>query len=228
MNTMVVSVMSGNVHASIKALEGYCMFHRMLHVFVKHYPALQETINKTALRFIENDENRGKNVIPSLGEFLPLLTLATAVTWDQVAIPYLEENFDRNVLWAIKKYPKLANIDKVRPGQVDVDRINKTFSATTVSLRLLCFHVYFFRHIARPVGVSIDDIAFNYDRFFGRPSNEMKNNLQKNIFEILKINTWPEFFTSIGLAVPSREYLTNWLVQSVLSSERKGYHRRYR
>jgi len=33
MNTMVVSLISGNIHASIVALEGYCSFHRLFIIF---------------------------------------------------------------------------------------------------------------------------------------------------------------------------------------------------
>jgi len=97
MNTMVVSVMSGNVHASLKALEGYCMFHRMLLAFVEIYPELLTIINKKAREFIKSPDRRTKDVIPSLGEFLPLITAATEVTWDDIVFPYLEEKFDRNV-----------------------------------------------------------------------------------------------------------------------------------
>jgi len=103
MNTMVVSLMNGNIHASIVALEGYCSFHRLLLYFIQLYPDLKNKINKLALEFCKSDSNRIKSVIPSLGEFLPLLTVSDAVTWHNVCKPYLEENFDRNALWTIKK-----------------------------------------------------------------------------------------------------------------------------
>jgi len=222
---MVVSVMSGNIHASLKALEGYCKFHRMMIEFVTRYPELQKSVNAKAKRFIEDDDFRHKASTPNLGEFLPQMAVATDYDFDDIAIPYLEENFTRNVLWVIKKYPKLANISRYRAGQIDSERLTKTFHGSTVSMRLLAFHVFFFRHFARPPGLSLSEIANNYDRFYGMPSSEMKMNLQKKIFEILQIDSWPKFFKAIGVALPSQENLSNWLVQSVMSSERKGYHR---
>jgi len=224
MNTMVVSVMSGSVHASLKALDGYCMFHRLLLEFVHRYPELQEKVNAKAMLFIKDDDSRTKDRTPNLGEFLPLIAVATNITWDDIALPYLEENFTRNVLWVLKKYPGLGKIQNHRAGQVDNSRLEKTLDGSIVSQKLLAFHVFFYRHFARPGGMSLKEIADNYDRFYGSPSSEMKMNLQRKIFEILKISTWPQFFRAIGMEVPSQDKLTHWLVQSVVSSLKKRYH----
>lgn len=228
MNTMVVSVMNGTVHASIKALEGYCLFHRLLILFVKKYPELQEQINRKAERFCHDEEFRDKDEIPSLGEFLPLLSVATSISWDQISTAYLKENFDRHVLWTLKKFPKLArfNVRNVGKGRVDDERLKCTLDANLVSLKLVCFHVYFFRNVARPDNLNADEIADNYDRFYGRPSDEMKLNLQKKIFEIQKLNSWADFFRSINERLPSPDKLSQWLINSLENSARKGYHRR--
>lgn len=65
-------------------------------------------------------------------------------------MPYLSENFDRNALWTIKKYPALADVSN--SSTYDVQRMLKTFDATQVSMKLLMFHVYFFTNVARPEG----------------------------------------------------------------------------
>jgi hypothetical protein len=223
MNTMVVSVMSGNIHNSIKALEGYCSFHRLLLAFVQKYPELLKQVNKMAKNFIQLESYRNKDSIASLGEFLPLLTVATEVSWQDISKAYLSENFDRNVLWAVKQYPGLAKTANVPRDGVDVYRMQKTLEATIVSMRLLCFHVYFFQ-VARPSGVSLVELAANYDAFFGIPSAQLKNGLQKKVFEILKLSSWDQVFTSIGMKAPSQAALTSWLIQSVKNSARKGYH----
>lgn len=44
---------------------------------------------------MRNEENRHKEVMPSLGEFLPLLTVSNKVNWKEACMPYLYENFDR-------------------------------------------------------------------------------------------------------------------------------------
>jgi len=142
----------------------------------------------------------------------------------------LEENFDRHVLWTLKKYPELARYKQhlVGKGKIDTDRVQKTFDANLVSLKLICFHVHFFRHIACPGNhVTPDEIADNYDRFYGRPSDEMKVNLQKKIFEIQKMQNWEEFFRLIHEKVPPRDVLSEWLVKSLLNSAKKGYHKKF-
>jgi len=221
MNTMVVSLMSGNLHTSIVALEGYSAFHRLLLFFVKKYPELQKKVNSIARNFCNSEENRTKDVVPSLGEFLPIVSVSDEVSWKDICMPYLLENFDRNALWTIKKYPYLGEIEATA---INKERIEKTFDATQVSIKLLMFHVYFFKNVARPEGVSLEDVAANYDAFYGRPSSQMKENLQKKCKQILATNSWNLFFKGIGLSIPSDNYLCSWLKRSVKNSERKGYH----
>jgi ubiquitin-protein ligase len=225
MNSLVVAVMSGNLHASIKSLEGYCAFHRLLLAFVQRYPRLLKEINKKARNFVKFESCRNKEAIPNLGEFLPLLTVATSVSWRDIALPYLQENFDRNVLWAIKKYPALSALSQTeKSGGVDEGRLKKTFDATIVSMRLLTFHVYFFQ-LARPDGVSNDQLAANYDAFFGVPSTQMKEALQSKIFEVLHgMRDWAGFFSAIGMKQTGNANIHSWLVQAVQNSSRKGYH----
>lgn len=225
MNSLVVSVMKGDLHASIKALEGYCGFHRLLLAFVQRYPRLLREINKKAKEFMSFERCRSKENTPNLGEFLPLLSVATAVNWKDIAIPYLQENFDRNALWAIKKYPGLAKPSQTeRSGGCDQGRLTKTFDATKVSMHLLCFHVYFYQ-LSRPDGVSIDELAANYDAFFGVPSTQMKEALQAKVMEVLKdVTDWQKFFSAIGMKYPGDTVTHNWLLQAVENSSRKGYH----
>ncbi len=65
------------------------------------------------------------------------------------------------------------------------------FDATQVSIRLLMFHVYFFTHVARPEGISLVNVAENYDAFYGRPSTQMKEALQVKCKQILQTKAWP-------------------------------------
>eukprot|EP01114_Cavostelium_apophysatum_P015647 TRINITY_DN4309_c0_g1_i1.p1 TRINITY_DN4309_c0_g1~~TRINITY_DN4309_c0_g1_i1.p1 ORF type:complete len:1000 (-),score=330.36 TRINITY_DN4309_c0_g1_i1:12-2684(-) len=223
MNTMVVSLMKGDLHASIVALEGYCAFHRLLLFFVKEYPELQRKINAMAISFCNSESKRTKDVVPALGEFLPLLTVSDKVSWQKVCMPYLQENFDRNALWTIKKYPGMAYVNDESPA-ASTDRLNKTFDATQVSIKLLMFHVYFFKNVARPEGISLDQVAANYDAFYGRPSSQMKEDLQRKCKEILGVQNWSQFFRGIGMAPPPPTELAKWLRRSVKNSLQKGYH----
>src|SRR5690242_16664518 len=90
MNTMVVNVMQGKLHgnrifhychhshckASIKSLEGYSAFHRLLIKLVSEFPSVLNSANETIAKFIKSEKNRSKSSISALGEFLPLLTIA--------------------------------------------------------------------------------------------------------------------------------------------------------
>jgi hypothetical protein len=53
MNTQVVNVMNGTVHASMRALEGYGYFHRLLIALCEKYPKLLQEINKRERKFFE-------------------------------------------------------------------------------------------------------------------------------------------------------------------------------
>jgi hypothetical protein len=96
--------MSGRVHASIKALEGYCAAQRLMIHFVTEFPALLESAERLVSNFMKSPELRTKKYVPSLGEFLALLSV-TNLQWKDIARSYLEENFIRNVRWVLQKYP---------------------------------------------------------------------------------------------------------------------------
>lgn len=67
----------------------------------KEYPQLLRIANQAIIDFIKNEKARTKEELPSLGDFLPLLSITDKVTWQQFAMPYLSETFDRNILWYV-------------------------------------------------------------------------------------------------------------------------------
>jgi len=191
MNSMVVSLMSGKLYASIMALEGYCAFHHLFLVLLEEFPTLQDKVNDTIKQFITSETLRHKNNIPVLGEWLPLLTVTEKYSWKDISEPYLLEVFDRNVLWTLKKYPELQyQIDKTHYQQ----RLKKTLDATLVSNRLLMFHVYFLKNIARPDGLSLKQVREFLDYRNGRPTFQMKEQLMNECKRILKVSSWEQFF----------------------------------
>uniref|UniRef100_A0A6B2KY89 UBC core domain-containing protein n=1 Tax=Arcella intermedia TaxID=1963864 RepID=A0A6B2KY89_9EUKA len=223
MNTMVVMMMSGNLHASMKALEGYCQFHRFFLHFVEEYPALLGKIEGTIEGFINDPNLRIKKVVPNLGEFLAYLTVTDRFGWEDIREAYLSENFDRNVKWIIEKKPHLA-----KPSPTINNRVEQTFECTTTSLRLLMFHVYFLCHIASPPSAKYKGTAsakVTYDTLYGQPTPAMKEALQFRIKQILKVSSWTQFFDAVEYPIPSVEELNMWLCESVQRSEWKRYHR---
>lgn len=110
--------------------------------------------------------------------------------------------------------------------EADFDRLNKSFEAVHVSLRLLMFHVYFLTQFARPNGghVPLELVALDYDRFYGRPSHQMREKFQDHVKKILETKAWYEFFRYVCYPCPNPTDLTNWLRQAVRNSKKKGYH----
>jgi hypothetical protein len=51
-------VMQDRLIVSLKALEGYLAFNRLLIMFVKEYPELLERANQIVRNFVEHEDNR--------------------------------------------------------------------------------------------------------------------------------------------------------------------------
>ena len=71
---MVVNFMKATLHASTKALDGYCALHRLLISFAEEYPELITHCDKVIADFVRHEQCRTKKAVPALGEWLPLLS----------------------------------------------------------------------------------------------------------------------------------------------------------
>src|SRR5437868_183894 len=80
------------------------------YLYLLQNPEISLHANQIVLNFIKNRKNRHKNIIPDLGKFLIYLLISN-YEWDDIAIPFVEESFTRKILWLIKKYPNLNNLD---------------------------------------------------------------------------------------------------------------------
>jgi hypothetical protein len=91
MNSMIVLVMNGTKHGSIKALDGYISFHRLLMALLEEFPELKKSVETKIETFISEPNSRRKQTLSSIGDFLPLLTVSEKFSWKDVALPVIQE-----------------------------------------------------------------------------------------------------------------------------------------
>ena len=131
---MTVDMMSDEIHTSHRALAVYCEFHRLFLLFAEKYPAVVTSADKKIQQFISDEKYRNKKEIPSLGEFLPLLTISK-YTWDEIAEYYMTESLDRSVRWFVHDYPELRSSQ--HNPTIDATRAQRTFQGSIVGCTYL-------------------------------------------------------------------------------------------
>lgn len=221
MSTMVVEVMSGKKHASLKALKGYCFFHRMLLQFVKEYPELKTKANQIVHDFIHDESKRHKeNGVPNLGEFLTIIPISD-YKWSDVRDAYVQESFTRNVYWLLNKYPELEQESSEEFN--DEDRLKYSFDSSKTSQKLLMFHVFFLNKIARPDDKNVDQIIQEYDNNYGRPTSQFEDLFISACESINECAGYDQFFNSIGKPL-TKDNIIKLLKESIKASKEKGYH----
>jgi len=116
---------------------------------------------------------------------------------------------------------------KAKLASMDHGRLPKTWKATLVSNRLVMFHALFIRlfrtdEFKQPLTPL--QTKQRLDRCFGRSTHTMQNTLQRAIKRIKEADDWELYFTRLGLPFPTIEFLSEWLRQAAVNSQRKGYH----
>ena len=189
-NVSVVLIMKDNLNASIKAIETYCSFHRLLIEYIKRNPELKEFIDIDVQEFIEREEGRIKKRVPDLGVFLSKLMVSEIIWGPEIAQAYFDESIIRNMRWMIDKYPELGK--QTEDPEIDKKRVPRTLLAVKVSFNILFFHIEFLNHMRKHGCVTISQMADTYDEFFGKLSDISKGELLEDIFNIksLSYRSW--------------------------------------
>lgn len=244
MNSLAVELMtaseSGNQikrHLSDRALEGYAYIHQMLLYLSATTSGLKAAADQKIHDFMRDERSRLKTATPDLGAWLCLLPLSS-MTWSQVSTVWLKEAFDRQVRWMIRDNPELLKSSKLpshlwprscgRQEPLPVqDRLSLTFINSKTSLRLVMFQVMFMNIVAKPQGLTNDQILTRYNKNLGAIKDSVRAKFQNTCQDILKVGTWVEFCSIADVEVYkcSEERLFEALEQAVANSARKGYHR---
>ncbi len=218
MNSTVVTFMNGTTHTSQRALHGYFAFHRLFLWAISEYSVLTNEIEKTVKQFIDSPEFRMKKVTPNVGEWLTLLT-ASSFTWENACQAYMNENFERNVMWYLRQNASLGNAK----GVSEDTRLAETFRLTQVSRDLCAFQVLFL-DVARPSKMTIKEVCERYDANYGLPTEAMEAEMKEAVKKLKAVATYQNWFEVIKIPFPGKAKLNEMLIQSVESASKKdGY-----
>ncbi|KAJ3046112.1 Ubiquitin-conjugating enzyme E2 2 [Rhizophlyctis rosea] len=229
MNTLIVLLCDHGMAVSARAVECYFLLHRLLMGFFDVYPILRTKIETQVATFIRSENNRTKEAMPSLGDFLPLLSFSSFSWVDpRVHNAVLDETADRAVLWMCRDHPELAKVSVVAKEsvKVDLERLRKSWDSGKVSRRLLMFHCYALYMCRKSGGVTEQDLKDASDQLFGRPPKRVVDDFQTVVKRILAVDKWPDFYRACYVTPPSPQLLTAKLEQAVRNSLRKGYHKK--
>jgi stress response protein SCP2 len=169
--TFVVLLSDEGVSASRKSFTGLIRIHRLFLALAHQYPTIKVEAIQRLKHFVDKEGNRSKESCPSLGAILPLLMVVDQhdFNWAKIRPAYLNEMFDRAVLWVCKEHPKLETTTQSSGNPETVEqceeRVMLTRSAMTVVLRLTMFHAYFLTACCKG---TTQDRSNKYDCFFGQ------------------------------------------------------------
>jgi stress response protein SCP2/ubiquitin-protein ligase len=231
LNTMVVLLCDKGVRASERAIEGYCMMHRLFLALCERFN-LWNRAEQEVIKFRNSPRAQTKEQCPDLGRLMARLSVCSSedTAWKEVVRPLTSEVFDRSVIWICKHDPSVAsNYEQAsnESSSVDEKLLRSAWDGSRIGLRLNMFHVGFLHLLARPTGTSRKKVTAGYDALYGMPSSYLKKRIQEFIKRVVTTGyDWPFFFRIMGMECPTKLYLTKWLGQCWQNSLLKGYHTR--
>lgn len=145
MITTIYYIMDEKKHASIRAIRILSHLHSMFLFALRKHQQMQEVIADEIGKFLENEDNRHKNVVSNLGSILAKVSAIDKFKFDEVAEAYFNEQLDRQVLWILKAVPELLNENM----KEDTDKLRSTtvFKTQMTSFHMFCFYKLFLKTV---------------------------------------------------------------------------------
>jgi hypothetical protein len=139
--TLAYHIMDEKKHPSIRIIRILTHIHSMLLYCIKKFPELKEEITKKIDKFIADETQRHKDVIPNLGTILALVSVIDSHKYKDIAEAYFAEQLDRQVFWILKSVPEL--LSSSLEEHADKLRSEAVFKTQMTSFHIFCFYKLF-------------------------------------------------------------------------------------
>ena len=220
--TLVVDITNESIHHSYKSIRMIVYAHRLFTLLLEKYPSLYTIIDERLRRFIEEPESRVKNVTPSIGDLIVLLTVSKAYKWEHLKEAYLSEQMDRQVFWILKEIPELEKED----GTIIEDaRIEASFKITIVGYRITMLLKLLNSEIIEKNGKDFEKLNEYLDARYCRLSDGDEETFKKKINEVFEVKGFFGYYDVIEQhEIPDKDTLNKRLRQAIKNSLEKKYH----
>jgi ubiquitin-protein ligase len=216
LNSLIVEMMRGETHISMKALEGFTQLFRTWYHLAEADPEIRKHATRILVNFQTKTQTRHKRITPNLGRLLMMICIAPAdFTWDTIRDAYIEESRDRNILWILRACP---DIIQAKYWTDILPDIPKVLVATLVGKRLQVFNKYFTELVKKPGFLAQLDYTYGY------PGEELKQEFQQVMRRIYGMNSWAEYYQLTGQQPLTDSELARQIYWDTRTSTRKGYN----
>ncbi|XP_064594881.1 uncharacterized protein LOC135461630 [Liolophura sinensis] len=213
----------GALEGSGTLLAGFFQLHRLFLWAVNTYPSLQDMIDQKIQAFLDDPLTRHKARCPYLEEWLMLLTVTSKFSWRNVSCVFLSEARRRNVLQLVQENHRLGDSSEDKSYLLE-----NTFNMTNKEKRRLIVQVAFI-NVARPSGLSMEEIVQRLDNNLGFPSTEMEAEIRHALKMCRDVKTYSDWYMMLKLETPSEETIHRQLLDAVEYAIRTtGYHSKSR
>lgn len=216
LNSLIVEMMRGETHISMKALEGFTQLFRTWYHLAESDSEIRQHATQILIDFQTKTQVRHKRITPNLGRLLMMICIAPAdFTWDTIRDAYIEESRDRNILWILRACP---DIIQAKYWTDILPDIPKVLEATLVGKRLQVFNKYFTELVKKPGFLAELDYTYGY------AGEELKQEFQQVMRRIYGMNSWAEYYQLTGQQPLTDSELARQIYWDTRTSTRKGYN----